>query len=54
MRFQNQCEFLFRFSSEAMLWIKEVEMVNSVGELKIIAISLWQGFSKLRDAGREN
>ena len=36
-----------------MLWIKEVEMVDSLDELKILAISLWKGFSKLRDTGRE-
>ena len=37
-----------------MLWIKEVEMVDSLDEMKIIAISQWKGFSKLRDAGRED
>ena len=31
---QNPGKFLFRFSSEAMLWIKEVEVVDSVDELK--------------------
>ena len=37
-----------------MLWIKEVEMVDSLDEFKIHAISLRKGFSKLRDAGRED
>ena len=37
--------------SDAMLWIKEVEMVDSLDELKS---SRWKEFSKLRDAGREN
>ena len=38
-----------------MLWVKEVEIVDSVDEfLKILAMSLWKGFSKLRDAGRED
>ena len=39
-----------------MLWVKEVAMamVDSLDELKILEISLWKGFSKLRDAGRED
>ena len=41
------------FPSDAMLWNEEVEMVNSLNEFKS-SISLWRGFSKLRDAGRED
>ena len=37
-----------------MLVIKEVEMVDSFGRIEVLAISLWKGFSKLRDAGRED
>ena len=33
-KIQNTGKFLFRFPSEAMLWIKEVEIVDSVDELK--------------------
>ena len=35
------------FPSEAMLWIKEVEMVESVDEQKILTISIWKKFSKI-------
>ena len=31
-----------------------MEMVVYLDDLKIFAISLWKGFSKLRDAGRED
>ena len=31
-----------------------MEMVDFLDELKILAVSLWKGFSKLRDAGRED
>ena len=44
----------FDFPSDATLWIKEVEMVVSLDDLEILAISLWKGFSKLRDAGRDD
>ena len=37
-----------------MLRIKEVEMVDSVYELKIIVINCRQGFPESRTAGREN
>ena len=37
-----------------MLWIKEVEMVDSLERIEVFAISLWTGFSKLRDSGRED
>ena len=40
--------------SEALLWIKEVEMVDSFYDKKNLTMSLWKGFSKLRDAGRED
>ena len=54
IRFKTQVTTCFDFPSDAMLWIKEVEMVVSLDDLKILAISLWKGFSKLRDAGRED
>ena len=38
IKIQNPSKFVFRFSSDAMLWIKEVEMVDSADELNIIAI----------------
>ena len=31
-----------------------MELGDSLDELKKFAISLWKGFSKLRDAGRED
>ena len=34
IRFKNQVATCFDFPSEAMLWIKEVEMVDSLQELK--------------------
>ena len=37
------------FPSDAMLWIKEVEMVDFIGRI-VLAISLWKEFSKFRDA----
>ena len=37
-----------------MLWIREVEMVDSLEELNILAISFWVEFFKFRDAGRED
>ena len=41
------------FPLDAMLWIKEVEMVDSLDELKS-SRSVWKRFSKFRDAGRED
>ena len=34
IRFKNQVTTSFDFPSDAMLWIKEVEMVDSLDELK--------------------
>ena len=51
---QKSSDYLFCFHLDAMLWIKEVEMVDSLDEMKIFAISQWKGFSKLRDAGCED
>ena len=42
------------FPSEAMWWIKEVEMVDSLEEFTFFAINCWKEFLKLRDAGRED
>ena len=44
-RFKTQVSNGSDFPSDALLWISRV---------KILAISLWKGFSKLRDAGRED
>ena len=41
-RFKNQVTKCSDFPSGAMLWIKEVEMVDSLE----LAISLWKEFSK--------
>ena len=46
IRFKNQVTSCSHFPSEAMLRIKEVEMVDLVDELKILSISLWKKFSK--------
>ena len=54
IRFKTQVTTCSDFPSDAMLWIKEVEMVGSLDEFKILAISVWKGFSKLRDAGRDD
>ena len=40
------------FPSEAMLWVKEVEMVDSFSGMEVIAIRFWKEFSKFWDAGR--
>ena len=37
-----------------MLWTKEVELVDSLDELKSSRSFLWRGFSKFRDAERED
>ena len=42
------------FTSEAMLWIKEVEMVDSREDFEVLAIRFWKEFFKLRDVGRED
>ena len=54
IRFKNQVTTCSDFLSDAMLWIREVEMVDSLDELKILAIGFWKEFSKFRDAGRED
>ena len=43
-KIQNPSKFLFRFSADAMLWIKEVDLVDSVDELKIFAVNCREGF----------
>ena len=53
-RFKTEVSSGSDFPSETVFFVKEVEMVDSLDELKILAISLWRGFSKLRDAGRED
>ena len=53
IRFKNLATICSGFPSDAMLWIKEVEMVDSL-DAKILAISLRKGFSKLRDARRKD
>ena len=53
IRFKNQATTCSDFPSETLFWINEVEMVLFIGRIEISAISLWNGFSKLRDAGRE-
>ena len=52
-RFKNQVTTCSDFPSDAMLWIKEVEIFDFLDEL-ILAISLWKGFSKLRDGRGED
>ena len=37
-----------------MLWIKEVEMVDSLDDKKILAINCWREFAKFRNVGRED
>ena len=54
-KIQNPEEFLFRFSFGEMLWIKEVEMVDSVDELTSSrSVSCWKEFPEFRTAGRDN
>ena len=42
IRFKNQATSCSDFPSEAMLWIIEVEMVDSLDEFKILAIGCWK------------
>ena len=42
------------FSSDGLLWVNEVEMVGSLDEMKSSRSVCGEGFSKLRDAGRED
>ena len=52
IRWRNQVTTCSDFQSEALLWMKDVEMVDSLQELKILAIRIWKEFSKIWDAGR--
>ena len=54
IRFTNQVTTCSDFPSDAMLWIKEVENGRFNWAIEVVAISLWKGFSKLRDASRED
>ena len=47
IRFKNWVTTCSDFPSDAMLWIKEVEMVDAVDELKILAISLQARISRI-------
>ena len=53
IRFENQVTTCSDFPSDAMVWIKEVDMVDSWGWIEILAIRFWK-FSKFWDAGRED
>ena len=39
IRFKTHVSFCSEFPSEALLWIKDVEMVDAVDELKILALN---------------
>ena len=52
IRFKTQVTTCSDCPSDAMLWIKEVEMVDSLDELK--SRDQFTGFSEFRDAGRED
>ena len=52
IRFKNQVTTSSDFPSDTLLWINEVEMVDSLDELKILVIVLWEDCSKFRDVGR--
>ena len=54
IRFRKQVTTCSDFPSDAMLWINEVEMVDSLDELKSSRSVCWKEFSKLRDAARED
>ena len=45
---QTQVTTSSDFPSDAMSWIKEVEMVHSFDELQFLTIRAWKGFSSLR------
>ena len=47
MRFENQVTTCSDFSSDAMLWIKEVEMVDSVEELKSLDARTTSALNKI-------
>ena len=42
IRFKNEVSTCSDFPSDILLWIKEVEMVDSLGEFKILAINCWK------------
>ena len=54
IRFKNQVTTCSDFPSDAMLWIKDVEMVDSVDELKSSRSVCGKDFTRFRDAGRED
>ena len=54
IRFRTQVTTCSDFPSDALLWIKEVEMVDSVDEFKSSRSVYGKDFPKLRDAGRED
>ena len=53
IRFKDSATTCSDFPSEAMLWIKEVEMADSLEELKSSRSVYGKNFFKFRDAGRE-
>ena len=50
-RFKTQITTCSHSPSDVLMWIKDGRFL---GRVKILAISSWKGFSKLRDAGRED
>ena len=53
-RFKNQVTTCSDFPSDAMLWIKEVQMVDSLDAFKSSRSVSGKNFQKNRDAGRED
>ena len=51
---QESSDYCSDFPSDAMLWVNEVEMVDSLDELKSSRSVCGKGFPKLRDAGRKD
>ena len=54
IRFKNQATTCSDFPSDSLLWIKEVEMVDSLEELKSSRSVSWNNFPKFWNAGRED
>ena len=54
IRFGNQVTTCSDFPSEAMLWIKEVEMVDSMDELKSSRSIAGKNFPNFQNAGRKD
>ena len=54
IRFKNQVTMCSHFPSEALLWIKEVEMVDSLDELKSSRSVYGKNSPIFGDAGRED